>query len=88
MTLLEVSAWTGGLACALLAYRIVSTWRLTSSLTKAVGSTLLLVLVGQAYGSTQTIHTGVTHLPPNVVQVVFAGRVLVVALCLLWPWRG
>jgi hypothetical protein len=85
-TLLEVSAWTGVLAAMMLTYRLLSSWHVTSRLTKAVALTLLLVIIGQAYGSSQTIHQGV-HLQGNVVEVIFLCRLAVVALCTVWPWR-
>lgn len=86
MSLIEVSAWSGVLAALLLVYRITSSWRVTSALTKAVAITLLAVILGQAYGSSQTIHHG-GPLQNNVIDVIFACRLLVIALCIAWPWR-
>lgn len=86
-TLLEISAWTGVLAAVLLVYRLLSTWHLTSRLTKGVAGTLLAVIVGQAYGSTATLRADVQGLPHDAVVVIFVCRLLVVALCLAWPWR-
>lgn len=80
----EVSAWFGFFAALLLVYRLFD-WPLLSRLERALGITLLTVVVAQVYGSSRTIASG-TPLRDDVVYAIFAGRVTVVALCLAWPW--
>lgn len=86
MSLIEISQWTGVLAAALLMFRILSTWHATGPLTKALALTLLAVGLTQVFGTTRTISNG-NALDLPTVRAIFAGRLLVVALCLVWPWR-
>lgn len=86
MTLLEISGWTGVLAVTLLAFRLFSTWSWTGPLLKGAVIVLLATLIGQVYGTTQTIQNSVM-LTDGTVRVVFATRLLAVTFALLGPWR-
>ena len=75
---------TGVLAAFLLIYRLFD-WPLLSWLERCLALVLLLVVVAQAYGSSRTIAAG-TALKDDVIWAIFAGRLGVVVLCLVWPW--
>lgn len=86
MSLLELSGWLGVLAVALLLFRLAQTWDTTGPLLKMSVFVLVAVMLGQVYGTTETISHGV-DLTTNTVRVVFATRILAVSFALFGPWR-
>lgn len=82
-TVREVSNITGVVAAFLLIYRLFD-WPWLTYLERGLTLTLLVVVIGQAYGSSRTIAAG-TPLRDDVIWAIFIGRILVVVLCLSWP---